>query len=434
MVLHGELPEAFERIRAVHGIYAEEETGAGLTYARDERVRGWAKREGIGFREVPRNGVIRGLRDRDQRMPIWEERIRREELPPPERIPMSRDTRRACATTLLPTLGEIGLSPPAGPVQRLDEEAAGIVLESFLSRRGKGYAKGISAPELARHTGSRLSVHLAWGTCSLRQVIRRLDARVAELRADRQSGRGWLTPLKAFRSRLFWHDHFCQRLEREPEMEHQSLNRAFDSLPYKDRPDMEEQLWSGRTGFPMVDATVRALTTTGFANFRMRAMLVSFATYALHIDWRRLRDPMARIMADYLPGIHLSQLQMQAGVVGINTVRVYNPSKQLLDNDPQCQFVRRFVPELRRCSDAEIIACALQGVESPSHGASGRLAGIRDPLRPADYPEPIIDFRSATAEMKAAVYSRKRSTYGRSEAARVLEQHGSRRSARTRAS
>lgn len=340
---------------------------------------------------------------------------------------MSRRSRQYAAGTTIPGPEELGRAPAAGAVQRVDEAAAERTLESFLHVRGSGYSKGISSPTLSRYTGSRLSVHLAWGTLSVGQVFQSLEERQAELRQDR-SVKGWLKPLNAFRSRLFWHDHFCQRLEDEPEMEFHTLNRAFEEIDYDGAPEFEELLWQGRTGFPMVDASLRSLAQTGFVNFRMRAMIVSFATYALHLDWRKLLHPMARIMADYLPGIHISQLQMQAGVVGINTVRVYNPTKQLLDHDPECVFVRRFLPELRPCSNDQIISLATAGVESPSHGTRGRSRENTSSLpSTADYPEPIVPFREKIKEMQSKVYRRKGSPFGKEEASRVLAKHGSRR-------
>ncbi len=92
---------------------------------------------------------------------------------------------------------------------------------------------------------------------------------------------------------------------------------------------------------------MRCLQTTGFVNFRMRAMVVSFACHVLHLDWRLIHPHLAQVFRDYDPGIHLSQLQMQAGVVGWNAIRVYNPTKQLMDWDADCRFVQRWLPELQ---------------------------------------------------------------------------------------
>lgn len=432
MVLSGEVPALFDELSRRHpfvAIHVEEETGTLITYERDRRLRRWCRERGVALREFPRNGVVRGLSDRDRRIKVWRQRMEESPLPAPQSIPTSGELRREAAGRALPTLEELGFAPPGGGVQRLDENAAGRTLTSFLLTRGVGYTRGISSPEESRFTGSRLSVHLAWGTLSLRCALSRLREREEQLRSDRRE-RGWLKPLSAFSSRLHWHDHFIQRLEDEPDMELHALNRAYEEMPYENDPEIERALWMGRTGYPMVDASVRSLTETGFVNFRMRAMIVSFATYALHLDWRRLLHPMARIMADYHPGIHISQLQMQAGVVGINTVRVYNPTKQLLDHDRECHFVRRFIPEIREWSNEEIITHALAGVDSPSHKRVAPQPELFAAGGNGGYPAPIVEFRSRVKMMQGEVYRRKGSPFGREEAARVLEKHGSRRRGR----
>lgn len=438
LVLRGDLPEVFAGLHARHGlaeIHVEEETGLDWSFARDRAVRRWCRDHSVRLVEYPRNAVVRALGDRSARMRIWRERM---DLSP-RAVPRIPALPHRIRNDL------VGIDRPAEQprhhpsVQRCTEPAAWRTLTSFLEQRSPAYRQSISNPTLARFGGSRISVHLAWGTLSIRQVVHALrehrdTARRNGLVIDRRS-------LSAFESRLFWHDHFVQRLEDEPAAEFEPLHRSYRELAFDNEHAAERlrALLEGRTGFPMVDATARALARTGFVNFRMRAMFVSAAVHILHIDWRELLHPMARIMADYLPGIHLSQLQMQAGVVGINTLRVYNPARQLIDNDPDCVFVKRFLPELRPWSCERIRAWTLAHSGSTSSRTSERrhneqmnlFDAAETPGALGDYPAPLVDYRTMTAEMKRRIFGIRRSAEAREEAARVLQRHGSRKRRRS---
>ena len=161
----------------------------------------------------------------------------------------------------------------------------------------------------------------------------------------------------------------------------------------------------------MVDACMRSLRATGFLNFRMRAMLVSYACHVLHLDWRSVMHPLGLVFLDYEPGIHVSQIQMQAGVVGINTLRVYDPDKQLREHDPAAAFTKRWVPELRPYSVEEIL----------SHRKS--------PL--VGYQSPVVEYHKQSKLMKDAFYQIRRSAEAREVSKEVLKSHGSRRRTRS---
>jgi len=110
----------------------------------------------------------------------------------------------------------------------------------------------------------------------------------------------------------------------------------------------------GRTGYPFVDACMRCLLETGWLNFRMRCMLVSFAIYNLWFYWRAVAGHMGRCFLDFEPGIHYPQMQMQAATTGVD-MRCYSVTKQAKDQDPKGDFVRRYVKELSSITDSKVL-------------------------------------------------------------------------------
>ena len=168
----------------------------------------------------------------------------------------------------------------------------------------------------------------------------------------------------------------------------------------------------------MVDACMRYLNATGWLNFRMRAMVVSFASYHLWLHWRPTGLHLARQFLDYEPGIHYCQLQMQSGTTGINAVRIYSPIKQVKDQDPEGTFIRRWVPELGGVPAEHIAEPHLM-----SHDAQLRAGCVIG----RNYPKPIVDHKQAVAQAKRAIYGVRRRTSSRDEAQAVFKRHGSRR-------
>jgi deoxyribodipyrimidine photo-lyase len=155
---------------------------------------------------------------------------------------------------------------------------------------------------------------------------------------------------------------------------------------------------------------MRALNQHGWINFRMRAMLMSFASYHLWLPWRQSGLSLARKFVDYEPGIHWPQVQMQSGTTGINTLRIYNPVKQGLDHDPHGSFTRAFVRELDAVPDEFIHQPWLWP------GASG-LA----------YPPPIVDHVAAAKAARDLLYAVRKSAPHREAAHDIASKHGSRK-------
>ena len=430
----GEVIGVFESVFRAIGpfkLYAHQETGNNLTFERDKTVHAWCIKSGIAFEEKYQNGVLRGPHKREQRPAVLAQRLLQTtplaaalKLPPPPAKSKAIDG----TSTTLPLLAACNsdavvedqlvcgaeahsIQIPPKHVQQMSEASARQVLHSFMQTRGVNYSEGISSPNHAFDFGSRLSAHLAWGTISLRTVFAANTERQLELREqkDRHASR-WRKSLNSFQSRLYWHDHFIQRFESASQMEFEALNPAYQSLRYPQKEENLQAWLSGNTGIPLVDACIRCLQSGGFLNFRMRAMLVSVACYGLGLHWKTIQYPLARLFYDYEPGIHFSQVQMQAGVVGINTIRIYNPQKQLLEQDPECEFVRRWVAELSEFSAEQIARYQTQ------------------PL--GDYAAPPADFEDTARLMKDRIFNIRNSDEGKAASQQVLEAHGSKRPSR----
>ena len=421
LALHGDAPGAFGRLRDAlpfEAVHSHEEIGSSVTFERDKTMAGWFGDHGVAWTEHRQTGVFRGALDRDKRSARWKAFTAGGPLPAPPAEDLGRVVvPEAAAPLAAPEVSPEAFGHPLTDAQRagrqaVSETAAVDTLKSFLFDRGACYAGGISSPNLAFVCGSRLSVHLAWGTVTGREVYAATEARQAELKGvDGEDAKQWRKSLKSFKSRLHWRDHFVQRLETEPQMEFEPLNPAYAELPTPGDEHLEAW-FTGRTGWPLVDACMRCAHETGFLNFRMRALVTSVAVHTLRMDWRKTLYPTARLWADYVPGIHIAQTQMQAGVVGINQLRVYSPDKQLEDHDADAVFVKRWVPELRDTPPEAI----LKHHKKPVKG----------------YPAPLVDRLAWSKAMKDDYYAIKKRPETRALAEQVYERHGSRRPASAR--
>ncbi len=417
----GELPEVFidlTRTADIAGLYSHEETGNGFTYDRDKRVSKWARGMGIRWMEFSQNGVVRRLKSRNGWAELWLSKMNASIVPIPTRmmIPNDFDWGR------MPAGNELGLAKTTKTnLQQGGEFKANETLDSFLAIRGLNYRKGMSSPVTAVENCSRLSPYLAWGCISIKSVHQRLAARQQEIRKAPTGlfDPRWLGALHSFSSRLAWHCHFIQKLEDEPEIEFQNISRSYDGLRENDFNQERFEAWkSGRTGYPMIDACMRALQENSWINFRMRAMLMSFASNHLWLHWRATAIHLAKHFLDFEPGIHFSQCQMQSGTTGINTIRIYSPAKQLIDHDATGLFVRKYIPELAQVPEKYLPEPHLMPMNIQSQ--CGCILG-------RDYPLPVVDHRKAYKAAKEKIFAIRQTTAAIDESNRVFLKHGSRK-------
>lgn len=397
-------------------LWSHQETWNSWTLQRNTVVAQWCEAQDIQWFQPPQNGVIRGSSCREGWARKWQRTMRSRTLPVPEAeeivpLPVAAD---ALQSAPLPSPLALGLAlGDRCELQPSGRYAAVEMLDNFLEYRGQYYLDHMASPLTAQAVCSRISVYLAFGVLSVREVYRQVLQRLRLLRQDDtilfEDRQVWVKSLRAFLHRLRWHCQFMQRLEDDPSIESDNLHAGYSNLRALD-PELAEQRLSawqtGQTGFPLVDACMRSLRATGWLNFKMRAMCVSFACNHLWLDWREPALVLARLFTDYEPGIHYNQIQMQAGTTGVNALKIYNPIEHSEALDPEGIFIRKWVPELADMP--------LQYLHRP----------WLDPDAPEDYPAPIVDEGTARRSAQRLLRQLRKTPEYAEIKARIVSRYG----------
>ena len=380
----------------VKKIFSHKETGLNITFERDILLKEYCQENSIQWEEEINNGVFRGLKNRKNWIKKWRDHM----ISPVVLFKGEKND-------FINIKKNQNLKVKNSKILQKGGSSSGIkYLDSFLDTRHTKYQNNISKPEASRTSCSRLSPYMAWGNISTRYAWQRAKEQI-------QNGKSKFQ-LNGFTSRLRWQAHFIQKFEMECQMEFRSVNKGYQNLVKPINIKFISAWQKGKTGYPLVDASMRCVVETGYLNFRMRALLVSFLTHHLWQPWQSGVIHLARNFLDFEPGIHYSQFQMQAGETGINMIRIYNPTKNAKEHDKDGIFIKKWIPELKK-------------IPTPLLFEPWKMSLIDqetyDYKIGKDYPNPIVDISETYKYAASKLWRIKSNPKVKEESSRILQKH-----------
>ncbi|MEX0380590.1 deoxyribodipyrimidine photo-lyase [Leuconostoc sp. MS02] len=276
-------------------------------------------------------------------------------------------------------------------IDQVGEASANKLLKAFIQNKISYYEEKRDNPMF--DGTSHLSRYLRTGEISIRTIY--------EAVRQAPDGDGRLTFIKE----LCWRDYYNMIYANYPDQQTHALRSEFQNIVWKNNAVDFKKWQTGQTGFPLIDAAMRQLNTTGWMHNRLRMIVASFLTKDLLIDWRWGEAYFRDMLVDYDPASNIGGWQWAAstGTDSVPYFRVFNPTLQSKKFDPKGQFIAKFVPELARIKGQKIHEPNLLTlVEQKEYGVKLALT----------YPSPIVNHKLARTRA-IAVYEESKDVFNK---------------------
>ena len=283
----------------------------------------------------------------------------------------------------LPTIEDLGFSEPDADVEPAGTDHARERLDAFRSDGIYRYDEDRDYP--TRDAVSRLSAHLKWGTIGVREVyaateVARERAEAGEVDVEGFTVEEQVESVEEFQSQLAWREFYTHVLYFNPEVVSRNYKEYEHDIEWRDDPE-ELRAWKrGETGYPIVDAGMRQLRAEAYMHNRVRMIVASFLTKDLQVDWRAGYHHFREHLADHNTANDNGGWQWAAstGTDAQPYFRIFNPMTQGERYDPDAEYIKKYVPELR-------------GVDADTIHGWHELSPVERARVDTDYPEPIVD-------------------------------------------
>lgn len=292
--------------------------------------------------------------------------------------PQEQETAKLSGTIILPKAKDLGFVWDTPLIIEPGEGGAQEKLDNFCDLAIYDYDKQRNFP--AVDGTSQLSAALKFGAIGIRTVWQATITTMEKCRSEEAR-----TNIRTWQQELAWREFYQYAMYNFPELAHGAYREAFKNFPWDDNQELFQAWCEGKTGYPIVDAAMRQMNQTGWMHNRCRMIVASFLTKDLIINWQWGEKYFMQTLIDGDLSANNGGWQWSASSgMDPKPLRIFNPLTQAQKFDPKSEYIRKWVPELRRVDTVSLLAGKIMPIERRSLG----------------YPEPIVDHNQQQRRFK----------------------------------